>query len=57
MIISGGWNSQKDASDTNHDPWLVKGIMEKTEMMPIGWSSKNEASKTQHNHTPVKEML
>ena len=56
-MISGGWNSQKDTSDTKQDPWLVQGVMERTEMMPVGWNSKKEASNTQQNHSPVKEML
>ena len=47
MIISGGWNIQKDARDTKHDFWLFKGVMDKTEMMPIGWNIKKEARKSQ----------
>ena len=41
--IPGGWNSQKDTNDTKHDPRPVKGVMERTEMMPVGWNSKKKA--------------
>ena len=37
--------SQKDTSDIIHDPCLVWGVIEETEMIPIGLNSQKEANK------------
>ena len=55
-MILGGWNSQKGTSDTKQDPWPVKGVMERTEMVPVGWNSKKEARNAQQNHGSVEDM-
>ena len=48
-MIPGGWNCQNDTSDNNHDPWPVKGIMERTELIPVGCNSKKKVSNIQQN--------
>ena len=69
--IPGGWSShhkgerddswwmdsQKDTSYTKHDPCLVLGVIEETEMIPVGWNSQKEASNTQQTNGPVEDML
>ena len=56
-MVPGGWNSQKDTSDTKYHPWRVYGIMERTEMMPVWCNSKKKGSNTKQNHGPVEDML
>ena len=51
-MISGGWIIQKDTSDTKHDPCLVQGVIEETDMIHVGWNSQKEASNTQQTNGP-----
>ena len=52
-MIPGGWNIQKGTSDNKHDPWPVKSVMERTELIPVEWNSKKKVSNMQQNHGPV----
>ena len=52
-MIPGGWNSQKDISDNKHEPWPVRGVMERTELIPVEWNSKKKVSNIQQNYGPV----
>ena len=33
--------------------WPIKGVMKRTELIPVGWNSKKKVSNMQHNHGPV----
>ena len=51
-MILGEWNRQKDTSD-KHGPCPVKGVVERTELIPVGWSSKKKVRNIQQKHGPV----
>ena len=51
--IPDGWNSKREASNSQHD----FGAIDKKEMIPSGWSSQREVSNVQHNPGPVKGAL
>ena len=68
-VIPGEQNIHKDTSDNKHDPWPVKGVRERTELIPVedaveekemihgGWNIQKEASNTHHHPGPVEDII
>ena len=41
-MIPGGWNSQREVRNVQHNPGPVKGALEKKIMTTGGWNSQEE---------------
>ena len=52
--IPGEWNSQRKASNTQHDPGPIQSDLE---MIHGGWHIHREASNTKHNPGPVENAI
>jgi hypothetical protein len=47
VMIHGGWNSHREASNTKHNHGSVEDAIEEKEMIPGGWNRQREASNNQ----------
>ena len=43
VMIPGGWNSQREVSNVQHNPCPVKGALEKKVMIAGGWNSQHDS--------------
>ena len=46
-MIPGGWNRQRETSNTQHHPRPVEDIIEEKEMIPGAWNRQRGASNNQ----------
>ena len=56
-MIPGKWNSQRKASNTQHDPDPIQSALVKKVMIDCGWNRHSEASNTKHNPGPVEDTI
>ena len=49
-MIPVGWNNQKEAGNTQQNPYLVKDSLWEKEMIPDGWISKRKVSNTKKKY-------
>ena len=56
-MIPGEWNSQRKASNTQHDPDPIQSALVKKGMIHGGRNSHSEASNTKHNPGPVEDAI
>ena len=56
-MIPDEWNSQRKASNTQHDPGPDQSALVKKVMIYGGWNSHREVSNTKHIPCPVEDTI
>ena len=57
VMIHGGWNSHREASNTKHNPGPVEDAKEEKEMIPGGWNRQRKTINNPYDPGSVEGAL
>ena len=55
--VNVGWNSQREANNTQCDHGPVKGTIEKIKNIPGGWHSQKGVTDTKHDPCSAEDFM
>ena len=56
-MIPGGWSSQREVSNVQHNPSPFKGALEKKSMTTGGWNSQRKASINKQDPCNIEDAI